>query len=322
MIEARAFWTIGRGSGQILSQSSWPGVTRRSPSNGTLVRTLASGVSRGTEALVFAGRIPPSQYEAMRAPLMEGEFPFPVKYGYSTVGRTEDGKRVFVLHPHQDVFVAPETMCMPIPDAVPTHRAVLAANMETAVNVLWDAAPLAGERILVVGAGVVGLLVASLLSRIPATRVTLVDINPSRASLAQCFGCDFATPEDAPRDQDLIVHASGSEAGLRLALACLAFEGCIIEASWFGDAAPSLPLGEAFHARRLRLIASQVGAVAPAMRGKRTHAERLALSLELLAEPRYDALLEGPTRFEDMADAMPNILAPGGLCHVITYGTE
>jgi threonine dehydrogenase-like Zn-dependent dehydrogenase len=317
MIEARAFWIVGPGRGEIRSQTIGAAVGNR-----RLVRTLCTGVSRGTEALVFAGRVPPCQYQVMRAPMMEGEFPFPVKYGYSAVGQTEDGQRVFVLHPHQDAFVAPEAMCTPVPDEVPTRRAVLAANMETAVNVLWDAAPLAGERVLVIGAGVVGLLAASLLSRIPAARVTVVDIDATRGSLARLFGCNFVLPEQAPRGQDLIVHASASECGLRLALECATFEGRIIEASWFGDATPSLPLGQAFHSRRLQLIGSQVGAIASPMRGKRTHAERLALALELLAEPRYDALLEGPTRFEEMPEAMPRILAPGGLCHVITYGTE
>ena len=332
MTEARAFWTISAGRGELrretLPAPSWPGLARpstpsaSSSNDTTLVRTLATGVSRGTESLVFAGRVPPSQYAAMRAPLMAGEFPFPVKYGYSAVGRTGDNRRVFVLHPHQDAFLAPTTMCIPVPDAVPTHRAVLAANMETALNVLWDAAPLAGERMLVIGAGVVGLLTASLLARIPAAHVTMVDINPERAVLAHHIGCQFAAPDNVPREQDLIVHASASEAGLRLALHCAAFEARIIEASWFGDATPSLPLGEAFHARRLRLIASQVGAIAPAQRGRRTHAERLALALELLTDARYDALLEGPTRFEDMPGAMPRILAPRGLCHVITYGAE
>jgi threonine dehydrogenase-like Zn-dependent dehydrogenase len=194
--------------------------------------------------------------------------------------------------------------------------------METALNLLWDAAPLAGERMLVIGAGVVGLLCAALLARMPAARVTLVDVNASRAPLARRFGCGFALPDVAPTDQDLVMHASASEAGLRLALACAAFEARIVEASWFGDHAPSLPLGEAFHARRLRLIASQVGAVAPSMRARRSHAERLTMALELLVDPLYDALLEGPTRFEDMPRMMPRILEPGGLCHVITYGTE
>jgi len=318
MSEARAFWTLAPGRGEIRSETLSPPSTN----NVLHVRTLATGVSRGTEALVFAGRVPPSQYQAMRAPLMAGEFPFPVKYGYSAVGLTEHGKRAFVLHPHQDKFVAPAAMCIAIPDSVPTHRAVLAANMETALNLLWDAAPLAAERMLVIGAGVVGLLTASLLARIPAARVTVIDIDRTRESLARRFGCDFVEPQAAPHDQDLIVHSSASEAGLRLALECAAFEARIIEASWFGDTTPSLPLGEAFHARRLRVIATQVGAVAPPMRGKRSHAERLSLALELLADPRYDALLEGPTRFEDMPNAMPRILAPGGLCHVITYGAE
>jgi threonine dehydrogenase-like Zn-dependent dehydrogenase len=317
MKPARAFWTVARGVGEL--QDEYLPVPH---SGQVLVRTLASGVSRGTEALVFAGRVPASQYQTMRAPLMDGAFPFPVKYGYSAVGDTAEDGRVFVLHPHQDSFVVSAARCAPVPDDVPTRRAVLAANMETVLNLLWDAAPLAGERMLVVGAGVVGLLTASLLARIPAARVTVVDINPAREALARWFGCAFASPTSAPRDQELVVHASASEAGLRLALDCAAFEARIIEASWFGDTAPSLPLGEAFHTRRLRLIATQVGAVAPAMRGRRNHAERLAVALELLADPAYDALLEGPTRFEDMPEMMPRILAPGGLCHVITYGTK
>ena len=286
-----------------------------------MVRVLASGVSRGTEALVWSGHVPPGQFEAMRAPLMGGSFPFPVKYGYSVVGARDNGERVFVLHPHQDRFLAPAAMCVPVPDAVPTPRAVLAANMETALNLYWDAAPLAGERVLVIGAGVVGLLAASLLARVPAARVTVVDVDPAREALARLLGCAFAPPEDAPGEQELLVHASASEAGLRLALDRAAFEARIIEASWYGDAAPSVPLGEAFHARRLRLIATQVGAVAPAMRGRRTYAQRLATALALLEDPAYDSLLEGPTRFQDLPTAMAGILAPGGLCHVITYDT-
>jgi threonine dehydrogenase-like Zn-dependent dehydrogenase len=309
-------WTVGPGRAELRLEplpDPAPGHSR--------LRALASGISRGTEALIFAGRVPAGQFDAMRAPLMGGTFPFPVKYGYSMVGERYDGGRVFILHPHQDWVIAPDGMCVPVPNAVPTHRAVLAANMETALNICWDAAPLAGERILVIGAGVVGLLAASLLARIPATEVRVVDINPARAALAERFGCAFTLPSAAPCEQELIVHASGSEAGLRLALDRAAFEGRIIEASWYGDTAPSVPLGEAFHSRRLRLIASQVGAVAQGMRGRRSHAERLATALALLTNPVYDALLEGPTRFEDLPDAMPRILALGGLCHVITYET-
>jgi hypothetical protein len=324
MTVARAFWTTAPGRGELREERLG---TRDTGS--CLVRTLATGVSRGTEALVFAGRVPPSQYQAMRAPLMGGDFPFPVKYGYSAVGVIEEGlteegptrkgQRVFVLHPHQDRFIAPAAMCIPVPDAVPTSRAVLAANMETALNLLWDAAPLPGERALVVGGGVVGLLTASLLARIPAASVTVVDTNQARAALARAFGCGFASPDAAPAEQELIVHTSASEAGLRLCLARAAFEARIIEASWYGDAAPTLPLGEAFHARRLRLIASQVGQVASPMRGRRSHSERLAMALALLADARFDALLEGPTHFAALPAAMPTILRPGRLCHVVSY---
>jgi threonine dehydrogenase-like Zn-dependent dehydrogenase len=314
MTDTRAFWTTAAGKGELRTET----LPEPGPDD-VLIRALASGVSRGTEALVFGGRVPPGQYDTMRAPLMGGTFPFPVKYGYSVVGERPDRARVFVLHPHQTRFLAPQSMCIPIPGAIPTHRAVLAANMETALNLCWDAAPLAGERILVIGAGVVGLLAASLLVRVPAAEVTVVDLNPARAPLAERFGCAFALPEAAPPDQELIVHASASEAGLRLALNRAAFEGRIVEASWYGDASPSLPLGEAFHDRRLRLIATQVGAVAPNMRFRRSHAERLATALALLDNPAYDLLLEGPTRFDDLPDAMPGILAPGRLCHVITY---
>jgi len=313
-MRAQAFWTVGAGKGELRGE-----ILPAARADEVLVRALASGVSRGTEALVFSGRVPAGQFDSMRAPLMSGSFPFPVKYGYSVVGERQDGGRVFVLHPHQDRFFAPAGMLVPVPDNVPTRRGVLAANMETALNLCWDAAPLAGERILVIGAGVVGLLTASLLAQVPAVVVTVVDVNPARAALAQRLGCAFVSPDAAPADQELIVHASASEAGLRLALDRAVFEGRIIEASWYGDAAPAVPLGEAFHSRRLRLIASQVGAVASPMRGRRTHAERLAIALALLDNPAYDALLEGPTRFQDLPEAMPGILAPGGLCHVITY---
>ena len=310
-LQARAFWTTSAGTGEIRGETLG--------SEGVLVTTIASGISRGTESLVFAGRVPTSQHATMRAPLMAGAFPFPVKYGYSAVGFAETGQRVFVLHPHQDRFRAPAAMCIPVPDAVPSERAVLAANMETALNILWDAAPLLGERILVIGAGVVGLLTASLCAAIPAAEVTLVDIDPSRAGFARHLGCHFALPEQAPGEQDLIIHASASEQGLRLALDRAAFEARIIEASWFGDRRPSLPLGEAFHQRRLRLISSQVGSVAPALRQGRSYAQRLATALALLDDERLDALVQSRCPFNDLPRRMASLLA-GGLCHVVTYG--
>ena len=289
------------------------------------VRMLASGVSRGTERLVLHGQVPESQRPVMRAPLQEGDFPFPVKYGYSAVGVVEAGpmlgQRVFCLHPHQDQFIAPAAMCLAVPEAVPTQRAVLAANMETAVNILWDAAPLVGERVLVVGAGVVGLLTALLLAKLPGVVVVVCDIDATRASLVQSFGARFCLPDAAPGERDLVVHASASQAGLRLALACCGFEGRVVEASWYGGKDIALPLGEAFHAKRLRLISTQVGAIASVMRGRRSYADRLSLALSLLDDARLDALLGPAVRFANLPAALLALLAPDapGLCPVVSY---
>ncbi|GGJ00929.1 zinc-dependent alcohol dehydrogenase [Neoroseomonas lacus] len=323
---ARALWTVAEGRCEIREET----LPSRAPDH-ALIRTLVSGISRGTERLVLTGRVPESQYAAMRCPFQAGDFPFPVKYGYSAVGVVEDGpaallgRRVFCLHPHQDRFLAPAGMCIPVPDNVPDARAVLAANMETAVNILWDARPLAGERALVIGAGVVGLLVAALLARMPGMEVVVCDLDPLRRAMVEALGATFASPEDAPAERDLIIHASADPAGLRRALELCAFEARIIEASWYGTREATLPLGEAFHAKRLQIVSTQVGAVAPAMRGRRSHAERMALALSLLADPRFDALLAPATPFAGLAAAMPGLLnpPPGAatpLCPVVAYG--
>lgn len=322
---ARALWTVAEGRCEIREEALPP----RGPDQ-ALVRCVASGISRGTERLVLMGRVPDSQHHAMRCPLQAGDFPFPVKYGYSAVGVVEDGpdslpgRRVFCLHPHQDRFLAPAAMCVPVPDAVPDARAVLAANMETAVNILWDAQPLVGERTLVIGAGVVGLLVAALLARLPGTEVVVCDVDARRRAVAEALGARFAAPEDAPGGRDLIIHASADPAGLRRALDLCGFEARIVEASWFGTREAALPLGEAFHAKRLRIVSTQVGAVAPAMRGRRTHGERMALALSLLTDDRLDALVGPATPFDDLAEAMPRLLNPPPgevppLCPLVTY---
>ncbi len=319
-MRARAFWITGPGEGEIREE------TLPTPrSDEVLVRTLASGISRGTERLVFEGHVPPGQWQAMRAPMQAGQFPFPVKYGYAAVGTLADAHRVFCLHPHQDLFLARRDMCIPVPEGVPTHRAVLGANMETALNILWDAQPLPGERVLVIGAGVVGLLAAWLIGRIPGTQVTVIDTDPARRATVELLGLGFVPPEEAPREQDLIIHASATQAGLLQALDCAGFEARILEASWHGDRPVTLPLGEAFHAKRLRLISTQVGAVSPVMRGRRSHAQRMALALSLLTDPVLDALCGPAIPFATLPGQMATILAPARagevapLCPVVTY---
>jgi NADPH:quinone reductase-like Zn-dependent oxidoreductase len=321
-VKARSFWLGAPGRGELRE------VMLRPPEEGeALVRACASGISRGTEALVFQGRVPPSQYEAMRAPFQEGAFPAPVKYGYAAVGIVERGpalllgRRVFALHPHQDRFVVPAEALLPVPDDVPDARAVLAANMETAVNALWDARPALGDRIAVIGAGTVGTLVAALAARLPGAAVELVDIDPGRAPLAEAVGCRFALPEAASADADLIVHASGASSGLAVALRLAGFEATVLELSWYGDQAVAAPLGEAFHSKRLLLRSSQVGHLPAERRARWSRRRRLALALELLRDPVFDRLLTGESRFEDLPATMARLAeTPGGtLCHVVRY---
>ncbi|BDM68967.1 dehydrogenase [Streptomyces nigrescens] len=319
---ACAFWTNAPGQGGIR-----PAELSRPGPDEVLVRTLWSGVSRGTETLVFRGGVPESQHTAMRAPHQEGDFPAPVKYGYLNVGVVEEGppalrgRTVFCLYPHQTHYVVPAHAVTPVPDTVPAARAVLAGTVETAVNALWDAGPLIGDRIAVIGGGMVGCSVAALLARYPAVRVQLVDADPGRAATAEALGVDFALPADARGDCDLVVHASATEEGLARALELLAPEGTVLELSWYGDRRVSLPLGEAFHSRRLVVRSSQVGTVSPARRARRGYADRMALALELLADPAFDALITGESAFEELPQVLPR-LASGdlpALCHRIRY---
>ncbi|WP_031475991.1 zinc-dependent alcohol dehydrogenase [Streptomyces bicolor] len=319
---ARAFWLASPGEGEIRE------VALPEPGEGdVLVRSLYSGVSRGTETLVFRGGVPRSQYAPMRAPFQEGEFPAPVKYGYLSVGVVEEGptelvgRTVFCLYPHQTRYVVPASAVTVVPDTVPPARAVLAGTVETAVNALWDAAPLVGDRIAVVGGGMVGCSVAALLARFPGVRLQLVDADPGRAKVAEALGVGFASPEEALGDCDLVVHASATEQGLARSLELLTAEGTVLELSWYGDRQVSLPLGEAFHSRRLVIRSSQVGTVSPARRASRTYADRLALALELLADPALDALVTGESAFAELPDVMPKLTSGEipALCHRVRY---
>lgn len=319
---ARAFWLSSPGRGEIRP------VDVPEPADGeVLVRTLFSGVSRGTETLVFRGGVPASQHRVMRAPFQEGDFPAPVKYGYLNVGVVERGparlvgRTVFCLYPHQTQYVVPASAVVPVPDAVPPERAVLAGTVETAVNALWDAAPLLGDRIAVVGAGMVGCCVARLLARFPGARVQLVDVDPARAATARALGVDFATPATASDGCDLVFHASASPTGLASCLELLAPEATVIELSWYGDRPVLVPLGESFHARRLTVRASQVGTVSPARAGRRGFADRLALALELLADDAFDALITGECGFEELPEVLANLSGGGlaALCQRVRY---
>jgi threonine dehydrogenase-like Zn-dependent dehydrogenase len=320
---ARAFWLDAPGEGEIR-----PVELPRPGPDDVVVRTLCSGVSRGTETLVFRGGVPASQYAVMRAPFQDGEFPGPVKYGYLNTGVVEHGPpallggAVFCLYPHQTRYVVPAAAVTPLPDGVPPERAVLAGTVETAVNALWDAAPLVGDRIAIVGAGMVGCSVAAVLARFPGVRVELVDIDPARAAIAEALGVGFAAPEQAAGECDLVVHASATDAGLARSLELLGDEGEVIELSWYGDRKVSVPLGEFFHSRRLVVRSSQVGAVAPARRRRRSVGDRLTLALRLLADPVFDELITDECHFDDLPRLMARLAAGDlpALCVRVDYG--
>jgi threonine dehydrogenase-like Zn-dependent dehydrogenase len=323
--DALAFWLRAPGCGEIR-----PVALPEPGRDDVMVRTLRSGVSRGTETLVFRGGVPPAQYAAMRAPFQEGDFPGPVKYGYLNVGEVKQGppelcgRTVFCLYPHQTVYVVPASAVTVVPDGVPPARAVLAGTVETAVNALWDAAPLLGDRVTVVGAGMVGCCVARLLNRFPAAEVTLVDVDAGRADVAAALGVDFALPADAADRRDLVVHASATSAGLQRSLDLLAPEGTVIDLSWYGDREVQLSLGGAFHSGRLGIRSSQVGTLSPARSGRRTTADRLAVALDLLRDPAFDALVTGESRFGELPEVMARLTAGTlpALCHTITYDQE
>ena len=321
-INATAYWTTAREHGELRSEElAAPGPGE------ALVCALYSGISKGTEMVVHRGAVPPRVAQEMRAPHQEGQFPGPVKFGYLSVGVVEEGpedwkgQRVFCLNPHQDRYVVPVSELTRIPDHVPSRRAVLTGTVETAVNALWEAGPRLGDRIAVVGAGLVGGMVATLLRTFPLDRLQLVDLDPGRKQLADRLGVDFAQPDEALADCDIVFHCSASQEGLERSLQLCGDEGDVIEMSWYANRAVTLPLGEDFHERRLSIRASQVGVVARSRRHRRTNADRLDLAVSLLTDPVFDAFLTGQSAFEDLPDVVQG-LSDGSLealCHVIEY---
>ncbi len=319
--DASSFWVSAPGVGEIRRE-------RFDAHRGdeVVVRARFSGISRGTESLVFNGRVPVSEYQRMRAPFQSGEFPAPVKYGYASVGEVEQGpldligRSVFSLFPHQTRYVVPVDAVHVLPADVPPARAVLAANMETALNGVWDARPHVGDRVAVVGAGTVGCLTAWVAKR-AGCDVQLVDLNPARSVTALSLGLPFALPADASRDADVAIHASGSPAGLDLCCRLAGFETTIVELSWYGDTMVPLPLGEAFHVQRLTLKSSQVGHVAASQRARWSYRRRMQLALSMLADSALDALITGESAFDDLPTVMAQLSASPGntLCHRIRY---
>lgn len=314
-MNAKALWCVGTNQAELRSASLGEGV---------LVESVFSGISRGTEKLVFEGRVPRSEFERMRTVGQEGEFSFPVKYGYCSVVKVIEGEHAgeyaFVLHPHQDYFRVNSERLYLLPDGLDPKRAVLAANMETALNIVWDSGVGAGDRIAVVGAGVVGLLVGYLISKLPGTEITMIDTNSSKAPIAKKLGLLLASKDNAPTDCDVVIDCSGEPAGLTSAIEMAGYEARVILASWHGDKTTSLNLGGPFHSKRLSLISSQVAGIAANKKPRWDHNRRMSKALELLADSALDALISGETSFDNIAAEYQAILNnPETLCHRISY---
>ena len=324
-MKTRALWYVGERQAELRLHA----LPELAPDQ-VRVASLYSALSRGTESLVWRQQVPKALAQEMRAPFQDGEFGAQVKYGYCSVGQVvglgpsvtavERGQVVFCLHPHQDIYQVPASALTVVPEGVPAKRAVLAANLETALNAVWDAAPGPGDRITVVGAGVLGALSAWLCAQIPATRVQLVDLQADKARLAQALGAQFCLPAQAGGEQDLVIHASTSQAGLALSLELAGTEAQVIELSWYGDQSPAVPLGRAFHSRRLSLKSSQVGRIPPHRAPRWDYARRLQTVMTLLQSSDLDLLLGPELTLAELPAALPELLgAAGAMCQVVGY---
>jgi len=317
-LKAHALWLVNKGQADVLEMP-----VRQEP-DGLIIKTLYSGISRGTERLVFEGRVPRNEHETMRAPFQEGDFSFPLKYGYSSVGTclqgALEGKTVFALFPHQTLFALPVDAAILVPNSIPPERAILTANMETALNIVWDAGVLPGDKVAVIGAGVIGALTAYLSAKILGTEVTLIDIDPSKASIAQAFNCQFKSPEALDESFDVVIHASATSQGLATGMKIAGIEAKIVEASWYGDRETPVRLGAAFHQKRLQIRSSQVGRLPLDKTARWTFRRRLEKAISLLKDPVLDHLISGESSFETIAHDYSKILnAKDTLCHRIRY---
>jgi 2-desacetyl-2-hydroxyethyl bacteriochlorophyllide A dehydrogenase len=268
-----------------------------------LAQTLCSAISPGTEMLVYRGQVPTEMAVDETIAALGGQFRFPLKYGYSAVGRVLElgpgvdsawqGRTVFAFNPHESHVIADIAQLFPLPDDVDAETALFLPNMETAVNFLLDGAPLIGERVAVLGQGVVGLLTTALLARCPLANLTTFDHYPLRRETSLALGAHVSlSPESSPALQaDLTYELSGSPAALDAAIALTGFDGRIVVGSWYGQKRAALDLGGRFHRSRIRLISSQVSTLTPALSGRWDKARRLQVAWAMLRAVRPGRLI-------------------------------
>lgn len=299
------------------------------------VTTLLSAISAGTELLLYRGQMPAEMSADASIEALSGTLAFPLKYGYSAVGLVTSlgdrvdaawlGQRVFAFNPHETGFVISAENAISISEHIESDAAVLLPNMETALSFAMDGAPIIGERVLVLGQGIVGLLTTHLLAQMPLASLTAVDKLAIRRNIAleigatQTFGIDQPLESDS---YDLVYELSGNPAALNTAIDAVAFGGRIVVGSWYGTKRASLDLGGAFHRKHVQIISSQVSTLAPRWQGRWTKARRMQTALQLLPGVNLNLLITQRTPFDSVLDAyrlldtQPN----SHLQTVLTYG--
>lgn len=314
MTAARALWLDAPGRA-VLRDTELPPLAE----GWSRLQAIASAISPGTERLVATGRVPAEVAETMRCPYMEGAFPFPVKYGYSLVGRLDDGRIAHVLHPHQEVAHVRTADLRIVPDDVPPERATLAANLETAVTALWDARIAPGERALVIGFGIVGSVVARLLTRVAGVEVDVLEPDATKRGLAQRMG--FHAIAEPGSDYDIAFGASGAPEEVQIALDAIGAEGRVVALSWLGTREVRLQLGGTFHSGRKQLISSQVSHIPPHMRARWDYARRTRLVFALLRDPIFDEHITRAVAFDELPRFYEELCAggAGGLSIAVRY---
>jgi 2-desacetyl-2-hydroxyethyl bacteriochlorophyllide A dehydrogenase len=313
-MQARALFHVGERRVECI------GVDLRRPGAGEVsIASLCSAISAGTETMIFAGAFPRGTVLDASLENLQGAFAYPFAYGYALVGRVVElgpevdpawqDARVFVFHPHQDRIVVPVSACQRLPAGVSPEAALYLPQVETALTLAMDAAPLVGERAVVFGLGVVGLLTARVLCEFPLSRLVAVEPLAWRRALARDWGiAETVDPGDAAQraeclyglDADVALELSGDVAALDLALEATGYDGRIVVGSWYGTRIAPLDLGSRFHRNRLRLVSSQVSTLAPALSGRWDKARRTALAWRTLERLRPERL---PARFLELAQA-------------------
>lgn len=311
---SHALWFEDRHTGKIMEETVPP-----LAADMCLVKAQFSAISSGTERTVFSGDVPPVLHEEMRCPYMGGSFSFPVKYGYSLVGEVVAGpesllyKRVHVLHPHQTLAAVRCEDLLVLPENLPPARATLISNLETAITAVWDSGVHVGDRALVAGFGIIGSLVARLLSGIPGTEVYVTDSDPHKTGLATRMGFALYEPLQHP-DLDVAFNASATAEGLQSAIDSLGTEGRVIELSWYGTHDVHLWLGDTFHSRRKAILCSQVSTIPAAMRTRWSRQRRRELAARLLCDPVFDQHISHVVRFEELPEVFDRLLTMPSDC--------